>query len=93
MSEHAIPDTYRIMRDGNGTHWIEEEHTTFFLRRKVWRPMLKAIPYWDGCEYSRRTFDTKEGACTWLRGYLDAKAARELHEANAKLRIPAGPCW
>lgn len=84
-------DGYRIMRDGNGTHWIEEEVTTAILRRKVWKPMCDS-PYDGGIWYARRDFATKEAACTWLRTHVAKVEAARVHEENAKLRIPAGPC-
>jgi hypothetical protein len=84
---------FRVMMDGNGTHWIEREHTTFFLRRKVWRPMTETRGSYGGDYWEVvRTFKSKEGACAWLRNYIAKRDEEAVRAVRAKMRIPAGPC-
>jgi hypothetical protein len=84
---------FRIMRDGNGVHWVEYLHTTLFLRRKIWRAMLEYVGYYDGGgEWQRKNFPSKKSACHWLREYLASQEAARLRSERAKQHIDAGPC-
>jgi hypothetical protein len=84
---------FRIMRDGNGVHWVEEQCTTFFLRRKVWRARgWRDYDYCGGSTWRRRNFTSKDEACAWLREHLAKRDADRLHRERAKQHIDAGPC-